>query len=102
MNKTIPDILNLLESLNNKLKVKLLSEKAKIELQEEIKEFEEDLMKLQKTINSIKKATQRNDYEKIIADLYEHLGRIIQDLENIHEITTSIAQRYAKEFLNDK
>ena len=41
-------------------------------------------------------------YTEIIALLYQHLGDIVQDLENIHEITTKAVQQYAKKFLKDK
>jgi predicted nucleic acid-binding Zn-ribbon protein len=102
MNKTISDISKLLDSLNNKLKVKLVTEKDMLEIEEQIKEFESDLTKLQATIASAENATKIGDYTEIIAHLYMYLGDIIQDLENIHEITTMVAQRYSKEFLDNK
>lgn len=101
MNKILQDIIVLLELLNIKLKVSLLSKKEIADIKEEIEEFKYDLSKLQETIATAEKIKKPEEYAEVIAHLYQYFGDVIQDLENIHEIITIAVKQYAQKFLNE-
>ena len=91
----IDQLITLLKQLNTKLGTDIITPEDIVEAENQLLDLKQDLQKLTKAITDPHNIATTEETNKTMAHLYQYLGDIIQDLENIHEIVTSSVKRYS-------
>lgn len=90
----IDKLVRLFKQLNEVSGLDLITDKELNNAAENITDFKADFCRFISLVEDKKNIKSDSEAKTLIAHLYRYCGDVLQDIENIHELLTIIAQRY--------